>query len=161
MAKHQRVAPRLPRIRTRKLDQSVVEEFSKSQLAHYVEYDEGMMVFHPALRHLPSEGFFDDPQECAKALRSHLPDLPGRYYQCCFATNREFCQGLDIHDLLETAAQDMFDDWQFRVENECSEEILIIQATLDAFHRRLQDFPKFVVDYSRIHRLPLPEVGIE
>lgn len=138
----------------RKPSPEIIEEYTRALAAASVVHEDGDMVYHPMLAHLNTNGFYNDPQDCAEALRA-LPELPKRFRTYCFATSRECCQSLDVDNVIESASQDMFEDWYERVTKDCSEEIKMAQASLDALHKRFMDFPTFRPDYTRVHILPV------
>lgn len=135
---------------------TVKEDLDKLLKAETVVYEPGMMVYHPLLEHMPSGGFVTDPEECAEILRDHAPiGTPRRHLAYAFYTYQETCQGLDIDSLIESASQDMHEDWYERVTDECKAEIAIAQATLDALHKRFSDFPTFRADFTKVVLLPI------
>ena len=135
----------------------IVKEAERVLTAETIPHDGAMMVYHPLLQHLNTGGFYVDPEDCAESLADHCPHVAKRYKVYAFATTPEGCQGLNLDDLIESASQDMYEDWYERVTDDCRAEIAIAQATLNALHLRFQDFPTWRVDYSRVVILPVKE----
>ena len=138
------------------IDKAIRDELDRIMPAKIVSHDPAEMVYQPLLSGLSTGGFYHDPKEVSEMLDRHFPNTPTRYRTCAFATNPETCQSLTLDDLIESAAQDMYEDWYELVTDKCAEEIKIVQSTLDALHMRLCDFPAFRVDYSRVVLLPVP-----
>lgn len=130
------------------------DDLDKAATADHIQWDESMMLFHPLLEGNQYNGFYPTPEDLAEALES--VDCEPKYKVWGFATTAERCQAFDVTDLIETAGQDMHDDWCETVLGRFCGEISICQAALDSLHESISESnPTWRVDYSRVVLLPV------
>lgn len=130
------------------------EEILKILTADTIPWDGKMMLYHPFLSTKPCGGFYSDPEEIVEALE-HIECSPERKAYA-FATTPEGCQSFTLEDLIESAAQDMHEDWYEAVTDQYSNEIVLCQAMLDKLQEQIcASHPTWRVDYSRCVLLPV------
>lgn len=130
------------------------DDLDKAITAEHIQWDESMMIFHPLLEGSQYNGFYPTPEDLAEALES--VDCDPKYKVWGFATTAEGCQSFDLSDLIESASQDMHEDWCETVLGKFCGEIAICQAALDRLHESISEGnPTWRVDYSRVVLLPV------